>query len=740
MKQLKKLLALVLALVMSLSLMTVGTHAIGVGGSDKLTVSSGTSKIINSTSNYKEISVEENASLTIGKNGSFDGEKLTVADGGYLTNYGTLQTDELTIGEAYVTNGKGATLTVDTAATIGNATVEGTGTFTLGETATIDATGMSDENKTALKDMADATDGAKIDGEEVEPEPVTYTFTASYTAGAVVADVKTIVGETETDVTNDLKKTGTTTVTIATDPNEATTKLAENSGVSFTVTTPATYTLKTFTVTMGGEDVTADLESEATSETVTTYTLSNITGDVVVTTEAEKKAGVNLIIYDSVMTEGNEVAAAKVSSGSDLAGVAGVDADSLPYKTYTVTPGAQVVIASQAFYTLTNDATYEIADGVFAKCTKASGLLTIAEFPDEDVTIKVAPSTAVVPIHYDPSLTIEAVTEADVVEEDTTNHIVWIKAAGTKFEVTGSDTIIVTSGTNGATDINGSAIVTATASNGDTGSLTAESWIKPAVVVTLDTSAADASLTKLSGETYTITGTIASDQGVVPGTKLTVAAKSDGTQGTGVLAIATSDTTTGNGKSIVGTWEVPTVNTTLYGAVKVTMETGITAVLQGKTVNSGDYVKIVDTEVNQTTPTAAKLSFTVAKDAGTSVMVVKGAAYKHGTAVKTTLAASDGDLLLAPGIKITGNSDADITYGSPAITVTTQLSTDTAVYVRPNTEITIVGEGNDKAVTAKDDAATPNVIELTEVPTNGSAPNQYTVTTGVVNIVLSEAA
>ncbi|NBI11545.1 hypothetical protein D1641_16265, partial [Colidextribacter sp. OB.20] len=259
--------------------------------------------------------------------------------------------------------------------------------------------------------------------------------------------------------------------------------------------------------------------------------------------------------------------------------------------------------------------------------------LTVDENMTLDEAVDLASANAVITIHYDATaLTVEGndATEAAKIKENDTENGVIYTASGTTLKATLKDGVTA-SGYGIFTDDDTVKTSTNKASAADTGSLSAESWLKP--VVQLTTTATDVDVKIAADDTAVTTAT----DFVVLGTPLKVAVKSG--KGTGLIEDATkpgADVTSDNYAAKV---------VTLTAAVKVTLNDGITATVGGEAVTAEkNYVKASEAG-------SALLTCVANTEKGTTVLSLVGDAKNAAAAYDGKTSTDDIDLYM--GIKIT---------------------------------------------------------------------------------------
>ena len=268
-------------------------------------------------------------------------------------------------------------------------------------------------------------------------------------------------------------------------------------------------------------------------------------------------------------------------------------------------------------------------------------------------------------------------------------------------------------------------------SGSDTGAISANTYLKPVVVVA---GARIGVAVKLNDASKTA---VAVDDGVIPGTPLSVSVVAG--QGTGVIE---GDGTKPGADVTSNSYAAKEV--TLTPAVKVNLNDGITATVGGEALTAEKcYVKAGSA--------ASTVTATANTGAGTTVLALAGDEKSAAAAYDGATTTTDIDLYMGVEVEfvsaVSGKETTGAVYyqteigsvGANVEVVKSAAATGTTGYVKSNTKVFIYGsDGGTKAITIST-ADSAGIKDLAKVTTT-DGKEVYSCTIGVKDVAFAQAA
>ncbi|MCI8677914.1 MAG: hypothetical protein HFF46_06190 [Lawsonibacter sp.] len=268
-------------------------------------------------------------------------------------------------------------------------------------------------------------------------------------------------------------------------------------------------------------------------------------------------------------------------------------------------------------------------------------------------------------------------------------------------------------------------------SGSDTGAISANTYLKPVVVVA---GARTGVAVKLNDASKTA---VAVDDGVIPGTPLSVSVVAG--QGTGVIE---GDGTKPGADVTSNSYAAKEV--TLTPAVKVNLNDGITATVGGEALTAEKcYVKAGSA--------ASTVTATANTGAGTTVLALAGDEKSAAAAYDGATTTTDIDLYMGVEVEfvsaVSGKETTGAVYyqteigsvGANVEVVKSAAATGTTGYVKSNTKVFIYGsDGGTKAITIST-ADSAGIKDLAKVTTT-DGKEVYSCTIGVKDVAFAQAA
>ncbi len=268
-------------------------------------------------------------------------------------------------------------------------------------------------------------------------------------------------------------------------------------------------------------------------------------------------------------------------------------------------------------------------------------------------------------------------------------------------------------------------------SGSDTGAISANTYLKPVVVVA---GARTGVAVKLNDASKTA---VAVDDGVIPGTPLSVSVVAG--QGTGVIE---GDGTKPGADVTSNSYAAKEV--TLTPAVKVNLNDGITATVGGEALTAEKcYVKAGSA--------ASTVTATANTGAGTTVLALAGDEKSAAAAYDGATTTTDIDLYMGVEVEfvsaVSGKETTGAVYyqteigsvGANVEVVKSAAATGTTGYVKSNTKVFIYGsDGGTKAITIStaDSAGIKDLAKVTTI----DGKEVYSCTIGVKDVAFAQAA